>query len=87
MDETVSSDWKDDPGAKVHRNFEWWKLRAHDAKCFNYYKIALRLVVLTQTSSAFVERVFSQWQDIVDPCGVSQKKGMVEYPIFSRCND
>ena len=87
MDETVSSDWKDDPGTKVHRNFEWWKLRAHDAKCFNYYKIALRLVVLTQTSSAFVERVFSQWQDIVDACGVNQKKEMVECRISSRCYD
>ena len=74
-------DWKDDHGEKAHRIFEWWKLRIHDVKCFTHYKLALRLVVLTQTSSAYVERVFSQWQNIVDICGSQQKKEMAVFLV------
>ena len=83
--EAETIDWKDDHGEKAHRIFEWWKVRIHDVKCFTHYKLALRLVVLTQTSSAYVERVFSQWQNIVDICGCQQKKEMVQCRIFSRC--
>ena len=86
-DDNIVINWKDDPGEKAHRIFEWWKLRVHDTKCFSYYKTVLRSVVLTQPSSAFIERVFSQWQRIIDNCGVQQKKEMVECCIFSRCNE
>ena len=59
--EVININLEDDHGEKTHRIFEWWKLMIHDVIYFTHHKLTLRLVVLTQTSSAYVVRVFSQW--------------------------
>ena len=56
-------------------------------KFFNFWPIALRLVVLVQPSSAFVERFFSQIKLIIEQIGVSGLEGTVEARTMVRCNN
>ena len=54
-------DWKNDPGEKSIRISEWWKVRFvvdTDQTQFPCFRLAIRLVVLSQMSSCSVERVF-----------------------------
>ena len=83
--EVTRVDRKDNDGEKAHGNFERWKVMTHDVRFFIHYrsKLTLSSVVLTQTSSVYVERVFSQWQNITDICGIQQKQKMVQYRMFS----
>ena len=83
-DENV--DWKDDPGERACRIWEWWKMRVMDCDRFKYFKVALRLVVLTQVSSCSVERVFSQLKLMRDACGDNMFEDMVEIRMFCMCN-
>jgi hypothetical protein len=55
--------WKDDPSEVARRAWEWWG--AH-RKRFPSFALAVRLVVLVQTSTAAVERAFSQLKLIAD---------------------
>ena len=88
LDNYDDFDWKADPGEKAHRIFEWWKLRFEvdkDQTTFPCFRLALRLVVLTQMSSCAVERVFSQLKLIRDACGDNMFEDMTEIRMFMRC--
>jgi hypothetical protein len=61
--------------------------RANDTKFFNFWPTALRLVVLVQPSSAFVERVFSQTKLIIEQIGVSCLEETDEARTMVRCNN
>lgn len=79
-------EWKDDPGERASKIWEWWKLRTTNNDDFKYFRHALRLVVLTQISSCSVERVFSQLKLVRDACGDNMLEDMVEIRMFCRCN-
>jgi hypothetical protein len=80
--------WENDPSEKARRFWEWWVTRANDTtKFFNFWSTALRLVVLVQPSSAFVERVFSQIKLIIEQIGVSGLEVTVEARTMVRCNN
>jgi hypothetical protein len=80
--------WENDPAEKARRIWEWWVTRANDTtKFFNFWPTALRLVVLVQPSSAFVERVFSQIKLIIEQIGVSCLEETVEARTMVRCNN
>jgi hypothetical protein len=81
-DETQAS-WKDYPPEKARRIFEWWKTRVG---FFTYWPTALRLVVLVQRSSAFVERVFSQVKLIFEQTGLIGLEESIEARVLVRCN-
>ena len=57
-----------------------------DSDDFKYFRHALILVVLTQISSCYVERVFSQLKLVRDACGDNMLEDMVEIRMFCRCN-
>jgi hypothetical protein len=46
--------------------------------------VAVALVVLVQTSSAAVERVFSQLKLIIEACGQSSLADLLELRLFKR---
>jgi hypothetical protein len=58
--------WMDDPGERSRRILCWWQARLVKVKThrFKSFTTALRLVLLTQLSSAFVERVFSRLERV-----------------------
>ena len=81
-----SRDWYDDPGEKGRRIWEWWRSRLLDEICpFVYFKEAVRLVVLVQTSSASIERVFSEVKRILASVGDSILEDNLELRLFRRC--
>ena len=79
-------DWHDDPGEKGRRIWEWWRSRLLDEICpFVYFKEAVRLVVLVQTSSASIERVFSEVKRILASVGESILEDNLELRLLRRC--
>ena len=86
LDNGDNLDWKNDPGERACQIWEWWKLRMLDNDEFQYFRKALRLVVLTQVSSCSVERVFSQLKIMRDACQDNMLEDMVEIRMFCRCN-
>ena len=52
---------------------------------FVYFKEAVRLVVLVQTSSASIERVFSEVKRILASVGDSILEDNLELRLFRRC--
>ena len=79
-------DWYDDPGEKGRRIWEGWRSRLLDEICpFVYFKEAVRLVVLVQTSSASIERVFSEVKRILASVGDSILEDNLELRLFRRC--
>jgi hypothetical protein len=52
-----------------------------------YFSTAARLVALVQTSSASVERAFSQVKVIVDTVGVNALEDSVQTRVMSRINE
>jgi hypothetical protein len=81
VDDAVT--WETSPSEKARRIFEWWVLRV---SMFKAWPTALRLVVLVQPSSAFVERLFSQVKLIIEQIGVSGLEETLEARAFVRCN-
>ena len=79
-------DWNSGPAERSRRIWEWWKIRCYEHKSFEYFGIALQMVVLKQLSSADMERVFSVWVSIVRRCGVSMKALACKARIFSMIN-
>jgi hypothetical protein len=81
-------DWKCDPGERARRIYEWWKVRliANPAG-FHFFLEALRRLVLTQVSSAAVERVFSLLKRIVDSCGHNILEDGLEARMMVKCNN
>lgn len=71
-----------DPIKRAELGYAWWQhVFCHNPSMFPTFKKALLLAVLVQTSSAFVERVFSQLNSIVRLCG-SQ---MLNETLEARC--
>ena len=77
--------WEDDPIERARRIWEWWKARVKGVSFFKYWPLALRLVVLVQPSSAFVERVFSEIKLIIEQIGVSSLEETIEARTMVRC--
>lgn len=78
--------WKDDLGEYSRRIWEWWLLRWLHVKEFEYFGEAIRKVVLVKTSSALVERDFSQFVAVTNSCGTNLKYPSMQNRIFLRCN-
>ena len=76
--------WMNDRIEKARRVWEWWKTYHHKVK---YFSTAARLVALVQTSSASVERAFSQVKVIVDTVGVNALEDSVQTRVMSRINE
>jgi hypothetical protein len=75
--------WLNDPGEVARRAFGWWGVNHHKLP---FLAVAVRLVVLVQTSSAKVERVFSQLGLILDAIGVNALDETMELRLFERVN-
>ena len=83
----ASQNWRDDPGEKACRIWQWWKIVFNkNAKNFPAFKLAIRLVVLSQLSSCAVERVFSRLKLIRESCKDSLYEDMLENRIMMQCN-
>ena len=80
---TVFANWKKDPIERARRVWIWWKVHQ---KSFKYFSTAVRLIVLFQTSSCFVERVFSQLKHIIETCGKKQLEELFFLRISRRMN-
>jgi len=75
-------DWREDPGELSRRIYGWWCAQFKFCpKKIYYFTLALRLVVLVQTSSCSVERIFSQLQYIRRVCG----HAVLESTLELRC--
>ena len=61
-------------------------LRWLHVKEFEYFREAIRKVVLFKTSSALVERDFSQFVAVTNFCGSNLKYPSLQNRIFLRCN-
>jgi hypothetical protein len=79
--------WKDDPGERARRIWEWWiTWFKSNNTIFVKFSLALRLVVLAQASSAATERVFSQLQYIRSVCGDKLLEDVLNLRTLIRCN-
>ena len=78
--------WKDDPGERARRIWEFWRALVNSTGLFPAWKHAIRMVVLVQPSSAAAERIFTQLKIIVDARGESMLPNMLEFHLFQRCN-
>lgn len=88
IDEFCRMNWKNDIGERGRRIYEWWKtaMEARADVIPSFYK-AVRLIVLTQVSSAAVERVFSQLTFIRRIVGDSIVGDVLQLRTFLRCNN
>ena len=87
LPDEAAADWKVDHGEQARRIWEWWHCRILGNNRFVHFRHALRLVVLSQTSSCSVEcAVFSQLKLVRDACGVMHEV-MLELRMLCRCND
>jgi len=78
--------WREDPGERGRRIWEWWVLRVKKQTTFYFFKKAVRLVVLVQVSSACVERVFSQLVQIMNACGSGLLRDALQFRLFRLIN-
>jgi hypothetical protein len=79
--EDITYTWKSDELEVARRVWMFWiNKRIH----FNYMTVAVALTVLVQTSSAAVERVFSQLKLIIDACGQNTLADILELRLFRR---
>jgi hypothetical protein len=84
--ETQFDKWEDDPMEMSRRIWEWWRARLCGVSVFKYWSLAVRLVVLVQTSSARMERIFSQLKLILETIGYSALEKTVEGRLLVRVN-
>jgi hypothetical protein len=75
-----------DPGEKGRRIWEWWVVRLNGHDYFKYFKVALRLVVLVQPSSAIVERANSRLKQIIECIGEHSLAETLEFRAFRALN-
>jgi hypothetical protein len=75
--------WEDDSGEQAGRIWIWWTERFDR---FDAFTKAARLIVLVQTSSASVERLFSRVKLIVDAVGESQLEETLKTRTFVQYN-
>ena len=89
LDKDFQLNWRNDPGEKVLRIFEWQKARFvvdSDQTQFPCFRLALRLVVLSQMSSCAIERIFSSFKLIRDTCGDKMIEHMASIHILMKHN-
>ena len=80
-------DWRNDPEERARMIWEWWRVRLlSDTNIFPAFRKCLRLVVLSQTSSCTVERVFFRLNMIRNTCGESTYEDMTEIRVLMQCN-
>ena len=81
-------EWKNDPGERSRRIYEWWKtiMNGHNSK-LKYFSKAVCLIATVQTSSAASERVFSQLNFIRRVVGDRLLQDLLELRCFLRCNN
>ena len=80
-------DCRDDPGERARMIWEWWRVRLlSDTNIFPAFRKCLHLVVLSQTSSCAIERVFSRLKMIRDTCGESTYENMAEIRVLMQYN-
>ena len=66
---------------------EWWRVRLlYATNIFPAFRKCLRLVVLSQTSSCAVERVFSRLKMTRDTCDKSPYEDMAKIRVLMQCN-
>jgi hypothetical protein len=75
--------WKEDYSEYGRRVWKWWGSRKYR---FIHATKAVKLVALIQTSSAFVERVFSQVQLITREIGEERLRDNIETRVMRRVN-
>ena len=75
--------WREEDAEYSSRIWEWWKSRVGK---FPYHSLALRLIVLTQTSSCSVERVFSRLKLIREICGEKLREDITLFRILLQRN-
>jgi len=78
-------DWKHDPGERARRIVGWWRImnEAKKSKIQSLHK-ALTLILVVQTSSCSVERLFSQLQYIRRACGHAMLEATLEVRTMMR---
>jgi len=76
---STHTNWKEDPNERARRIWEWWKSRVSH---FPKWAEAVRLIVLVQPSSAFVERIFSQMKLILQVIGDNAVERTIEGRLF-----
>ena len=77
--------WRDDRGERARRYYAWCRVHLKQRR-FTSWNKALTLVVVTQTSSASVERIFSVLKMIVDVCGIHMTGDTRRYRLFVQAN-
>lgn len=75
----------DDPGEYSRRIWEWWRIRMRNNICPSWC-LVVRLIVLVQPSSAFMERVFSQLKLIFGSVGDNALEKTIETRLYERIN-
>ena len=85
-EDSILSAWMQDPGEKGRRILEWWVVRLNGHDYFKYFKVALRLVVLVQPSSAIVERANSRLKQIIECIGEHSLAETLEFRAFRALN-
>lgn len=81
--------WKDDIGERARRVYDWWRTamtERKDSSIPRFYE-AVKLIAVTQVSSAAAERVFSQLFFIRRAVGDKTLQDMMELRTFIRCNN
>ena len=81
-------DWKDDPGELARRIVGWWQsMNMNNPKLISGWveALVLVLVLLVQTSSCSVERIFIQLQFIRRSCGPRMLESTLELRTLLRC--
>ncbi|GFH53790.1 hypothetical protein CTEN210_10266 [Chaetoceros tenuissimus] len=80
--------WRNDAGERARRVYDWWRMLMNEKKThLPFFQKAIRLVVLTQPSSASCERVFSQLTYIRRIVGDAVVGEMLELRALLRCNN
>ena len=83
LDPNVRLTWQNDDAEYAYTIWEWWRGRRYDIPCCD---LALRIAVLSQTSSCYVERVFLRLKLVEDAVGENMKNDMLELRMFLQCN-
>ena len=78
--------WKEDSAEYSRRIWMWWVARLKGQSFFSAWALAIRLVVLVQSSSAAAERAFSQLRLILQVVGNKVLEDMLEFRMHCRCN-
>ena len=84
----IVDDWKQDVGERSRRIFDWWRMLMNERKLdLPHFQEAVKLLATSQTSSAAVERVFSQLTYTRKAVGDKTSSEALEARAFVRCHN